>query len=149
MSDAAEVAIESALLSHAAAFANNAGYDFAKPNMAFTPPTVSASAKWLRGTFLPAPTATISVGFSSANQHNGIFQLDVFYAQGAGELAPARIGTDIISWFRRGTELDSGDFTVRIIKAPYRGPLLRNMGSDPWVMLPISIPYIAFADNPA
>ena len=146
MSDAAEVAIESALLAHATAFANNNGFDISLPNMAFSPPTVSASAKWLRATFLPAQTATIAVGFGSTNQHNGILQLDVFYGQGAGELAPGRIATDIIAWFKRGTEMDAAGFSVLIIRAPYRGPLLR---SDPWMMLPVSIPYLAFATNPA
>ena len=142
MSDAAEVAIESALLAHATAFANNHDYDIALPNMAFTPPTLSASAKWLRASFLPAPTATIGVNFAAYNQHNGIFQIDVFYGQGSGELAPGRIATGIIEWFKRGTELD----VVTIIRAPYRGPLLK---SDPWMMLPVSIPYLAFATNPA
>ncbi len=146
MSDAAEVAIESALLAHATAFANNHDYVISLPNMEFTPPTVSASAKWLRATFLPAQTGTITVNFGGSNQHTGILQLDVFYGQGSGELAPARIATDIIAWFKRGTEMGAGSFTARIIRIPYRGPLLR---SDPWMMLPVSIPYLAFATNPA
>lgn len=146
MSDAAEVAIESALLSHAATFANNNSLTISLPNIAFSPPTVSASAKYLRATFLPGPTATLGIGYGSVNQHGGIFQMDVFYAQAAGELAPARIATDIISYFKRGTSLISGSFTVYITKAPYRGPMLKD---DPWVMLPVSIPFIAFATDPA
>lgn len=146
MPDAVEVAIEAALLAHASAFANNNSLTISLPNIVFAVPTVSATAKYLRATFLPAPTAPLAVSFAGTNQHNGIMQVDVFYGQGGGEIAPARIAANLIEWFAPGTSLVNGGFTVNVIRPPYRGPLIK---SDPWMMLPITIPYIAFAPNPA
>lgn len=149
MPDAVEVAIEAALLAHASAFASDNSLTISLPNIAFIPPTVTATAKYIRATFLPAPTASLALSFTTGkanNQHNGIMQVDVFYGQGGGEIAPARIATDLIAWFTPGTSLTNGDFTVNVIRSPYRGPILKF---DPWMMLPVSIPYIAFAPNPA
>lgn len=146
MPDAVEVAVESALLAHATAFANNNGLTIALPNIAFTPPTISATAKYLRASFLPVPSVPLAISYTSVNQHYGTFQVDVFYGQNGGEIAPARIAADIIAWFAPGTDLTSGSYTVHIQRTPYRGPAIKD---DPWLMLPISIPYIAFATNPA
>ena len=149
MSDAVEVAIESALLAYASAFANNNSLTISLPNIAFTAPTVSATAKYLRASFLPAPTNPLAISYTTGkatNQHFGIFQVDVFYGQGGGEIAPARITASLVAWFKPGTQLTSNGFTVQVLRSPYRGPLLK---SDPWMQLPLSIPYVAFAPNPA
>lgn len=146
MPDAVEVAVESALLARAAAFANNNSLTIALPNIAFTPPTVSTTAKYLRATFLPVPSFPLGISYTSKNQHYGTFQIDIFYGQNGGEMAPARTAASIIEWFVPGTDLISGDFTVHIQRTPYRGPLIKD---DPWVFIPVSIPYIAFATNPA
>jgi len=149
MPDAVEVAIESALLAHAAAFANNNSLTISLPNIAFTVPAVSATAKYLRASFLPAPTNPLALSFTASkatNQHFGIFQVDVFYGQGGGEIAPARIAANIIEWFNPGTQLTGNGFTVQVIRPPYRGPILKT---DPWMQLPVSIPYVSFAPNPA
>ena len=149
MPDAVEVAIESALLAHASAFANNSSLTISLPNIAFTPPTVSATAKYLRASFLPAPAASLALSFTvgkANNQHVGILQVDVFYGQGGGEIAPARIAANIIEWFKPGTSLTSDGFTINVFRTPYRGPLIK---SDAWMMLPVSVPYVAFAPNPA
>jgi hypothetical protein len=146
MTDAVEVAVEAALLESAQLFANSQSITIAMPNIAFVPPTVSLTAKYLAAAFLPAPTAPLAVSFSGTNQHYGIFQLSVFYGQGSGEMGPARIVAQIIDWFRPGTVLDRDGFQVRILKTPYRGPLLK---ADPWTFIPVSIPYTSFAPNPA
>jgi hypothetical protein len=146
MTDAVEVAIEAALLSSATEFANNNSITIALPNIAFIPPTVTLNAKFLRATFMPVPSLSLAVSFSGTNQHYGIFQIDVFYGQGSGEMAPARLAASIIENFKPGTTLSNSGFTTRIIKTPYRGPLIKD---DPWTMIPVSIPYITFASNPA
>lgn len=146
MTDAVEVAVQSALLAHAAAFANNNSYTIALPNIAFSPPTVSATAKYLRATFLPIPSFSLGIDYGGHNQHYGTFQVDVFYGQNGGEIAPGRIAASLIAWFAPGTSLTNSGFTVQIQKTPYRGPLIKD---DPWIMIPVSIPYISFATNPA
>jgi hypothetical protein len=35
---------------------------------------------------------------------------------------------------------------VRIVRTPYRGRILKD---DPWIFIPVSIPYLAFSNNPA
>jgi hypothetical protein len=146
MPDAVEVAIESALLNRLNALTLSPAVPVSLPNITFVPPTAGQSVAWLRATFLPAATTELSVDYTGSNQHYGIFQVDVFYGQGGGELAPARIAAAVIQWFKRGTKLTKDGFKVEVTRAPRRGSLLRD---DPWQMLPVSIPYVAYAPNPA
>lgn len=155
MPDAVEVAIESALLNRYNAFQLGSPDTLhrAQPNVAFTPPQPSSLVGgltvynyWLRATFLPAESFALGIDYGSHNQHYGIFQVDVFYGQGAGEYAPGRIATSIIQWFKRGTQLTKDGFTVEMVRPPRRGNLIKD---DPWIMIPVSIPYLAFAINPA
>lgn len=145
MAEAVEVAIEYALLTELETLATAEDLWLAKPNQPFTPPTVSRTAKWLRATFLPNDTEDLSVGTGS-NRLYGFFQVDVFYGQGGGEIAPGRIAAQVIAQFKRGTQMVKDGFTIEIIKAPFRGPLIKD---DPWVMLPVRVPYCCFASNPA
>lgn len=145
MSELVEVSIEVALLARAKEFAVAQGLTISQPNVAFTPPTASTSAKWLRATFLPAPSFGRTINHDGFNQHYGLMQIDVFYGQGAGEIAPGRIAATIIQYFTRGTILRPDGFTVRIEDTPRRGPIIKD---DPWMMIPVSIPYRCFARNP-
>lgn len=141
MPEPVEVAIESALLTRAQAFATAQGLAISLPNVAFTPPTAGANVKWLRATFLPAPTATLPVG-SGSDRYYGILQLDVFYGQGAGELAPARLASAAIAYFKRGTTMTKDGFTTRVYRRPSRGPMIKD---DPWMMIPVTVNFECFA----
>ena len=140
MPDAVEVAVEAALLSSAVEFAASVSLTIALPNIAFVPPDVTETAQYLRATFMPVPSVALGVSFTDTNQHYGIFQLDVFCGKGGGEMNAARTVSAAIAWFRRGSVLARSGFNVQIIKQPYRGPLIK---SDPWMMIPVSIPYTA------
>lgn len=142
MTEPAEVAIESALLSKAQAFASAQSITISLPNIAFTPPAVSTSARYLRASFMPAPSIALGISNTSHNQHYGFMQLDVFYGQGSGEYAPGRIASAIIAYFPRGLKLVKDGTATRIIKQAYRGPMLKD---DPWMMIPVTIPYVCFA----
>jgi hypothetical protein len=143
MAEPVEVAIEYALLTKAQAFASSQSPSLAisLPNIAFTPPTASATAKWLRATFLPAPTSTLPVG-SGSDRYYGLLQVDVFYGQGAGELAPARLASAAITFFAKGTEVVKDGFTTRVYRRPSRGPMIKD---DPWMMIPVTINFECFA----
>jgi len=147
MAEAVEVAIEMALLDVLTDWAalQSPVITIAQPNIAFTPPSPLKTAKWLRATHLPVPTGTIAVGTGS-NEHQGILQVDAVMAQGVGDPTVLRLAADIIALFKRGTTATKDGFTARIWKAPYRGPLIKD---DPWVFVPVSIRYIAFATDPA
>lgn len=144
MAEPVEVAIESALLSRAQAFAaaQSPALAISLPNIAFTPPAVGQNAKWLRATFMPAPSFETGISFNAHNQHYGLMQLDCFYGQGAGEYAPGRIASAAIAYFTRGLKITKDGFSVQITKQPYRGPMIKD---DPWQMIPVTIPYLCFA----
>lgn len=147
MADAIEVAIESMLLDRLGLLANSpALLPIAWPNVQFPPPAASPTTGYLRATFLPADSFSLGISSSSSNQHYGIFQVDVFWGLFAGELVPARIAASIIAWFKRDTAFSKDGFIVRIIQTPYRRVMIRD---DPWVILPVRIPYISFGPNPA
>jgi len=146
MPDAVEVAIESALLNRLNALVLSPVLPVSLPNVTFVPPTAGPNVGWLRGTFLPAKSFPLGVDYEGNNQHYGIFQVDVFYGQGSGDLAPGRIAASVIQWFKRGTVLTKDGFVARIKDIPSRGQTIKD---DPWVMIPVSIPYLAYALNPA
>lgn len=115
----------------------------AYPNRSSTEPDAARSVKWLRATLLPAPVSTLGIGDGSYNQIYGILQVDAIMYAGDGEPEVARLAQSVAQWFARGTTLTQDGQTVRIWKAPYRGRLMADL---PWVFIPVSIPYIAFAN---
>lgn len=116
----------------------------AYPNVQFAQPNPSPYVRWLRAFFLPAPTVTTGVDDGAYNEISGIFQVDALMFPGAGELPVARLAQLVINHFARGTELVQDSQAVRIVRTPYRGRMLQD---DPWVFIPVSIPYLAFAPN--
>lgn len=141
MPEPVEVAINAALIARAQAFATAQGIAISLPNIAFTPPTAGQNVKWLRATFLPAPTSTLPVG-SGSDRYYGILQIDVFHGAGAGEYAPGRIASAVIEYFKRGTVMTKDGFTVRVYRRPSRGPMIKD---DPWMMIPVTINFECFA----
>jgi hypothetical protein len=147
VSDRAEVAIEYMLLGLATAFAEsvNMGDLIAMPNIPFTQPTPSPTAKWLRATILPADSFALAIGPSGPNQHYGFLQIDVFHGQNAGELVPLRIAAEATTYFKFGTSATRDGFTVKVLDTP---KIRSSVRDDPWIMIPVRIPYKCFANNP-
>jgi hypothetical protein len=104
-------------------------------------------AVWLKADFLPAPTLGIGIGFGSQNQHQGLLQVSVFYHRGEGEYKAKRIASSVISWFARGTVVTKNAFSATVVKPPYQSPA-RIDPSGGWLIIPVSIPYLAFAPDP-
>jgi hypothetical protein len=148
MADPVEVAVESALLNRAIAFAaaQSPALTIALPNVAFTAPVASPTAKYLQAYFLPAPTNGLGLSSNSTNQLYGLFQISVYQGLGGGELAPGRIASAILSYFKFETVVTKDGFSAKVWKQPYRGPGLKD---DTWFCIPVTIPYVCFAPNPA
>lgn len=149
MPEAAEVAIETELLQQVALFAAAQSPNtlrVAYPNVEFTPPTVGPTARWLRATFLPADSQSPFMRHPGPNRHFGFLQVDVFWGIGGGEIAPARMASDIIQWFKRGSTYRRDGHMIRIIRTPFRAPSIKD---DPWQMTPVRVPYTSFASDPA
>lgn len=142
MTEAVEVAIELALLDRAQAFATLQNLPIALPNILFESPTPGKAAKYLRATIIPADTTALGVGYFSSNRHYGLFQMDVFYGVGGGEIAPRRIAAEIISYFIRGTRMYSNCFNINVFQTPRLGP---QTADGAWTFLPVRIPYQTFA----
>jgi hypothetical protein len=146
MVEPVEVAIEIALLARAEAFATAQNVPISMPNIKFTPPTAGPTAKWLRANLLPAPTAGLGVSASSSNQHYGILQIDAVFGGSGGEPVVARLAASVIAYFKMETKVYKDGFAAMVWKPPFRGSMLKD---DPWMFIPVSIPYVAFAANPA
>lgn len=143
MADAAEVAIESALINRLLALSFSPVIPVSLPNVTLTPaPIAGPGVKWLRATFLPADSFAIGIADNAHNQHYGILQVDVFVGLGIGDYAPRRIAAQIAGWFKRGTQVTKDGFIATVYDVPR---IARAVEDDPWWMIPVSIPYRCFA----
>jgi len=142
VSDAVEVAIKKAFCSRVSAFAITQGLAASYPNVEFATPAPSKTTQWLRVAFLPASLYPIALGFTDNNQYFGLCQIDAVQGQGIGELAPSRLASLIIAYFARGTQMISDGFTIDILAPPFCGPMMKD---DPWVFVPVRVPYNCFA----
>lgn len=142
MPDPVEVVIESALLDSFVALATSLTLPYSVPNVPTDPPVAGPGVCWLRATFLPAASYSLSVGYQSDAQHQGILQVDVFRYPGDGELAIGRVASQVIAWFDRGTKLSKTGVTVSVERKPYRS---RLRSDDPWVVISVSVPYQTFS----
>lgn len=148
MADDAEVAIESALLDRYRALVLSPVLPKSYPLVKLVPPVAAPGVGWLRASYLPAPSFAIGIADNAFVQHYGIFQIDVFHGQGtegSGELAPGRIASRVVAWFKRGTKLTKDGFVVECgigTDVPRRGQAIPD---DPWVFIPVTIPYRCFA----
>lgn len=142
MPDPVEVAIEAALLGHLQDFADAQSpvISIAQPNVAFTPPApVTKTSRYLRATYLPIESTRI---ISGPNTHQGLFQVDVFWGLGAGELAPGRVASGLIEHFK-DQELPRDGITVQIRRRlPHRAPMVFD---GAWTFIPVRIPYECYA----
>jgi len=146
MADPVEAAIKNALLQPLIGFCSSPAIPLALPNIDFSQPTPARGALWLRATILPADSFAPSIGFDSTIQHFGLMQVDIFYSENSGEIAPARIAGSLAMLYRRGTDLFDSGFKVNIYRAP---TVRRAIKDEPWLMLPVVVPYQCFAPTPA
>ncbi len=144
MADAVEVVIPKALMKRLATFAaaQDPVLTVSWPNIDYTKPDASKTAQWLRATVMRADTFALGIGTGDTDQHYGIFQVDVFQGQGIGEPGPTRLAAEIIAYFPRNLRVTLEGFNVDVIKSPFLGPLMKD---DPWVMVPVRIPYQCLA----
>lgn len=143
---AAESSILSALNTRLSQLTFSPAISVAYPNVSFTPPAPSATAKYLRATHLPADTFSQSVGYEGSLRYGGLYQVDLFTGANFGEPNAVAIAEQIISWFKRGTRLTKNNFVIET-DAPYRMNYEKDAESDSWWMLPVRIPYFCFAKN--
>jgi hypothetical protein len=146
MVDTVEVAIEAALLAEIKAFAatQSPTLTVAYPNTPFSPPVSTGTQKYpryLRAQIFPIDTAPIGIPHDSWNRHEGIFQIDVFYAIEAGALEPGRLAQRVIEHFDRGKEMTRDGVTVKVYERPSHAG---RIPSGAWEIIPVRIRYLTF-----
>jgi hypothetical protein len=139
-----EVAVISELYGRADKLALRLGYPITFPNDAiFQTPT---SGGWLRSTVLNARGESFGMGARDSNQHPGILQIDIFRPTGEGEVPARQVADQVIAEFKRGTKLKGDDVRIEVVDPPFTSQALQE---PDWIRLAVSIPFTAFAANPA
>lgn len=80
------------------------------------------------------PANTQSLGLSTTDRENGIFQILIYVKKGTSELEASRIALQILDTFPRNLTLTG----VRINVAGSIGP---TMFDGSWAITPVTIPY--------
>jgi hypothetical protein len=113
----------------------------AYPNVVYDPPETG----YLRVTHLPNTTEQVTLGSSGRNRHFGLLQVDVMWPKGAGNVAPMEIAAAVISHFKRGTSFTQNSVLILINSPPSVAPAI---DADPYMQIPVTIPYQADTANP-
>jgi hypothetical protein len=142
VADVAEVAIEEGLLTQARAFASSVNLTLAEPNRDFTPPLPTPTAKYLRASFMPAPSFALGIAYDAHQQHYGIFQLDVFCGIRGSDIEPRRIAADVAAYFKRGTTIIDDDFVVTLYESPQ---VVQGFSDGSWWIIPVRLLYRCYA----
>lgn len=100
-------------------------------------PTVGVS--YLSATLLPADSEPMGVGNSSAIEHLGVYQVNIFTDADKGKGAAIVLADKLATYFPRGN-LTYNDKTIRI-RSVSRGSGARD---GAWYVVPVSISYQSF-----
>lgn len=136
-----ETKIKRALISHLMGLTLDPAMEIAFPNASFTQP----AAGYLRATFVPNTVNQVTLGDLGKNRFLGLFQVDVFWPENKGYVAPTERAGAIAAHFKRGTVVTLDGTTVRIIRPP---SIAQALQSAPYIMIPVTIQYQVDASNP-
>ena len=141
MATGIEASIVEGLLARLATLTLSPAMSVAYPNVEFTPPEDG----YLRAQHFPNTTNQITLGDTGENRHIGLFQVDVFWPKGAGEIAPKERAALVAAHFKRGTTITQDGLAIRIIQPPTVSGIING---DRFVQVPVTIPYQVDASNP-
>lgn len=110
--------------------------DVAWENAAYEP---THGELYLRPTLLPAETYGATMGVSGTDEHQGIYQVDIFSSLGAGKFQAIGMADTIADRFKPATELTYNSRLIRIIRVSRRAGIDLN---DAWYQLPVDIYYL-------
>jgi hypothetical protein len=114
----------------------------AEPNRPFNPPTAEPTARYLRASFIPAPSFAIGIPWASHQQHYGIFQIDVFNGILGSDREPRRTAARLAAYFQRGTTLIEDGFAITIYEAPQ---IAQGFADGSWWIIPVRLLYRCYA----
>lgn len=112
------------------------------PNVVYDPPETG----YLRASHLPNTTEQVTLGGSGRNRHFGLFQVDVMWPKGTGNIAPMEIASQVVAHFKRGTSFTQNSVLILINSPPSVAP---PIDADPFIQIPVTIEYQADTANPS
>lgn len=139
-----EAKIKEALNAHLAGLVLSPSLPIAWTNVGFTPPidTTGKPKPYLRATFLKNPNVRRSINPSATHRMSGLYQVDVYYPAGSGEIAASEIAAAVVARFDAGTKLETGTITVRVDERPTDGNALID---GVLMQIPVTIRWYVFA----
>jgi hypothetical protein len=115
----------------------------AMPGRQFRPP---ASGKYLEATFMPNQPGPPLIPFGSADRHQGLLQIAVYWPVDEGHVTPLDIAGNVVKAFRRGTVIASGALRIHIYETPWASQPIQEAST---VEVPVTIPWTCVATTPA
>lgn len=141
MATGIEASILEGLLARLSSLTLSPAMSVAWPNVDFTPP----AAGYLRAQHFPNTTNQVNLGDTGKNRHIGLFQVDVFWPVGTGEIAPKERAALVAAHFKRGTQITQDNLIIRVIQPPTVSGAITG---DAFVQIPVFIQYQVDASNP-
>ena len=117
------------------------GLEWSYDNQEFDTPS---SEPWGRFTVLPSQPSPVEIGAVLTDEINGIAQIDLFYPADTGDGQSLQKADEILSVYRRSSNLTYGAQSVRIRTSGI------NQGADnnPWFHTYITIEWVAYKCAP-
>lgn len=129
--------IRSALMKNLEMYQNT---DVAWPNMEYVP---VKGTGYLEPSFFPGEATQGSLGTNGVNKQVGAFQVLVWMPVGTGLGVVTVKADEIVTAFKRGTELDKNSTKV-IIKSASAGGMIQH---GDWVHIPVTVLWYSYTAN--
>jgi hypothetical protein len=98
---------------------------------------------WCRISLLPAEPIPLSIGPSGMNEHRGIAQVDLFYAQDVGTVAPNAMAALVMAAFPRGFNALSGADNVQVSGSHQ----LTAYQVESWYVVPVVVRWSSYRSS--
>lgn len=108
-----------------------------KENTRFT----TGGTAWCRSTLMPGEPTALSVGLGGLNEHQGLYQVDVFTPQDDGTAEAGLVAAAVQEQFPRGLILNSGGIQIHVRMA-WQQPAYQV---EDWYALPVVVRWVAYA----
>jgi hypothetical protein len=132
------------LAASVSAMAAYLGLPVAEVNVDFTPPRDAKSNRlpYLSVSYQPNGAQRDSLGFAEPDELDddatmeGLLQVSVYWPARVGLVKPSLVAGQVASWFRPGTRLDGGGFSVYVDRRP---DVTSAMQESDVVQIPVTV----------
>ena len=97
--------------------------------------------EWCRSSLLAAEPNALTVGPNGTDEHQGLFQVDLFYPQNGGTVDVSNVAEDVMTAFKRGSIFTDGSVKVHV-RMVWQQVAYQV---DTWYAVPVVIRWVAYA----